>query len=85
MAQVLEGARVVPAQLDFLAIYNPTLGSSDESLKDQIVFFHSNQNRGKRGQAEDVKQKQASIQSEDEENEKLRQVGLAQGMVNFAK
>ncbi|KKZ66096.1 hypothetical protein EMCG_08161 [[Emmonsia] crescens] len=32
---------VVPAQLSFFAIYNPSLGSTDETLRDQIVFYYS--------------------------------------------
>ena len=33
-----EVPRVVPAQLSFLAIYNPALGDSDETFHKQIVF-----------------------------------------------
>src|SRR4051812_33161965 len=32
---------VVPAQLAFLAIYNPTLGPTDETFADQLVFWYS--------------------------------------------
>lgn len=84
MAQTVEEPQVVPAQLDFLTIYNPTLSDSDESLKEQIVFYHTRNNHKRR---RDVtgKQRDSAKASENEENERLRQVGLAQGMVNFAK
>lgn len=75
-----EEARVVPAQLNFLAIYNPTLGTSDDSLQDQIVYYHA-----RRGRRRQDKQKNATTDEEEEENQRLRQIGLAQGMVNFAK
>ena len=32
---------VIPAQLSYLAIYNPTLGPTDETFEDQIVFYVS--------------------------------------------
>lgn len=75
--------RVVPAQLSFLAIYNPALGDSDETFHKQIVFYYAKaaRARAKLG-ADNASQDQ---QLRDEENEKLRQVGLAQGMVGFAR
>lgn len=75
-------ARVVPAQLDFLAIYNPTLSNSEETFKDQIVYYFSR--RGRR-QDRHAKQKDNAAKAEDEFNERLRQIGLAQGMVSFAR
>lgn len=73
--------KVVPAQLGFLAIYNPSLGTTDETLNDQIVYYSSTETRkSKRRPGKDGSEK-----SKDEENERLRQVGLAQGMVEFAK
>ena len=74
----------MPAQLDSLAIYNPSLSSSDESLSDQIVFYHSRRARKQRDHNEDDKQK-TTPSTGTEENDRLRQIGLAQGMVNFAK
>ncbi|KAI9877869.1 MAG: hypothetical protein M1830_002610 [Pleopsidium flavum] len=75
--------RVIPAQLSFLAIYNPSLGASDETLHDQVVFYSSKASRARsrpkaNGEGGDEGQ-------HEEENEKLRQIGLAQGMVEFAK
>ena len=76
-------ADVVPACLAFLAIYNPSLSYSDETVHEQIVYYYDKErlsgagltkNRG--GQAED---------SNNDKNERLRQIGLAQGMVQFAR
>ncbi|KAI9849294.1 MAG: hypothetical protein M1837_004753 [Sclerophora amabilis] len=83
---------VVPAQLSFLTIYNPCLGNTDETLHDQIVFYfskHKNQSRRARrsgGQnAEDGEAKEEEVEEHEERNERLRQIGLAQGMVEFAR
>lgn len=72
---------IKPAQLSFLAIYNPSLGQSDETLHDQIVYYYSRKLR------ESKKPSNASSEQQNREdgNEKLRQIGLAQGMVEFAK
>jgi hypothetical protein len=75
--------RVVPAQLSFLAIYNPSLGPSDETFHDQIVFYHSKAAKARSRIA--GKDAQAEKELREQENEKLRQVGLAQGMVGFAR
>ncbi|KAK3710075.1 hypothetical protein LTR37_010506 [Vermiconidia calcicola] len=80
-------SRVVPAQLSFLAIYNPSLGPTDDTFSDQSVFYCSraaNEARiaaKKHGRNEDA----VAETLRQEENEKLRQIGLAQGMVDFAK
>ncbi|KAL0263498.1 hypothetical protein SLS55_002478 [Diplodia seriata] len=63
-------ARVVPAQLAFLAIFCPTLAANDDAFRDQLVFYHSNK---------------ATRRHDDDENERLRQIGLAQGMIDFAR
>lgn len=79
--------KVAPAQLSFLAIYNPSLGLADETFPDQLVFYYSRaahearvaakkSARGDGAGGDDIRA---------EENEKLRQIGLAQGMVDFAK
>lgn len=75
--------RIQPAQLAFLAIYNPDLGPTDETFRDQIVFYHSRaaqQNRKSKSRKTDD---DAGLH--EQENEKLRQIGLAQGMVNFVR
>jgi hypothetical protein len=73
--------KVVPAQLGFLAIYNPSLGTTDETLNDQIVYYSSaEKRRSKRRKAKD-----APDATKEQENERLRHIGLAQGMVEFGK
>ena len=82
----LSGTTIVPAQLSFLAIYNPSLGNHDDTLHDQVVFYSSPRDltkRGKRRKAE--KNADENNDVHEENNEKLRQIGLAQGMVEFAK
>lgn len=87
MIQELWDGRIIPAQLSFLAIYSPPLGNTDETFKDQVVFYYSRAARESRAQSK--KTKDGSIThdaiSKEEENEKLRQIGLAQGMVDFAR
>ncbi|KAF2025454.1 hypothetical protein EK21DRAFT_103922 [Setomelanomma holmii] len=75
--------KVVPAQLSFLAVYNPSLGTSDETFHKQIVFYYSKaaKARSKLSNGDT----HAAKDLREQENEKLRQVGLAQGMVGFAK
>lgn len=72
-----------PASLLYLAIYNPSLSNDDESLQDQILYFYSqnDQSRKSRGLAVEAE----AEQSREELNERLRHIGLAQGMVEFAK
>lgn len=69
--------KAVPAQLAFLTIYNPSLGTNDETLDDQIVYYTSKYARGKGHRREEL--------SSEDRNERLRQIGLAQGMVDFGK
>lgn len=75
---------VIPAQLSFLAIYNPTLGPTDESIEDQIVFYTSKADNLRRTESSAAEEHEYNP-SDDERNERLRQVGLAQGMVSFAR
>lgn len=74
---------VTPAQLSYLAIYNPTLGPTDETLEDQIVFYTSKS--GDLQETNDAPDEDGSRPSGNDKNERLRQIGLAQGMVNFAR
>lgn len=78
---------VVPAQLAFLALYNPTLGPTDETFPDQVVYYYSRTAHESRAAAKKHGRNDAAggDASREEENEKLRQIGLAQGMVDFAK
>lgn len=75
--------KVVPAQLNFLAIYSPVLGIREDKQRDQIVYYYSRPTRDQQ------RKKSNDGPSGDEikqiENEQLRQVGLAQGMLNFAR
>ena len=74
---------VIPAQLLFLAIYNPSLGNTDETLRDQIVYYYAGGKQARKIRQSDDDRTYEKIR--DVENEKLRQIGLAQGMVEFAK
>ena len=80
-------SKVVPAQLAFLAIYNPSLGPTDETFRDQLVFYYSRKAQETRVAAR--KNARNDLAGGDalrmEENEKLRHIGFAQGMVDFAK
>ncbi|CAG5181830.1 uncharacterized protein ALTATR162_LOCUS9856 [Alternaria atra] len=75
--------KVVPAQLSFLAIYNPSLGISDETFDQQIVFYYSKAAKTRSKLKDGDTEREEELR--EQENEKLRQVGLAQGMVGFAK
>lgn len=75
---------VIPAQLSFLAIYNPSLGPTDETIEDQIAFYTSRAENTHRNEGTGVGEDGYKL-SEDERNERLRQIGLAQGMMNFAR
>ncbi|KAF9882729.1 hypothetical protein FE257_005347 [Aspergillus nanangensis] len=74
---------VIPAQLSFLTVYNPLLGPTDETIQDQVVFYTSRPDRLRQRvvpTAEDD-----TKEPSDEWNQRLRQIGLAQGMVSFAR
>lgn len=85
-------ASVVPAQLGFLAIFNPSLSADDETLDDQIVYYASVTARGgggsgggSRRRARPSRGKPTEGLAPEERNERLRQIGLAQGMVDFSR
>ena len=74
---------VLPAQVSFVTIYSPSLGRSDETLHEQILFYYSPREHDSRNRRNaDGGSFKAS---HEEQNERLRQIGLAQGMVEFAK
>jgi hypothetical protein len=78
--------RVVPAQLGFLAVYNPSLGTTDETLEDQIVYYSSLDARERPHQRASSKTQEAIHDAiREQKNEQLRQIGLAQGMVEFGR
>lgn len=73
---------ITPANLAFLTIYNPSLSQNDDTIEDQIVYYYS------KSEAQKTHRRPIRCQDEDHreyKNEKLRQIGLAQGMVEFAK
>ena len=80
-----EPLSVIPAQLSFLTIFNPSLGRTDETLHEQIVFYSSKQSRTRPSRSAHRDGDTEDRERLENENEKLRQVGLAQGMVSFAK
>ncbi|KAK4463462.1 hypothetical protein QBC42DRAFT_66316 [Cladorrhinum samala] len=86
------GTGIIPAQLGFMAIYNPSLGSTDETLDDQIAYYASvhaqlggKRRRRRRQEEADADAAAGSLSAGEERNERLRQIGLAQGMVEFGK
>ncbi|OBT56046.1 hypothetical protein VE04_02981 [Pseudogymnoascus sp. 24MN13] len=72
--------KAVPAQLKFLAIYNPSLGRTDETRLDQIVYYYDGTGKPTRKTGKDT-----LGGSKEEENERLRHIGFAQGMVEFGR
>lgn len=73
---------IVPAQLAYLAIYSPSLGPTDETFEQQLCFYYSRAAaEAKAAQRKNGKTEPLPNQS----NEQLRQIGLAQGLVDFAK
>ena len=98
----MSASNVVPAHVSYLAIYSPALGPTDETIRDQLVFYYSHkveaelEKRNKDSHARSREEGSAPHQAvptatetrhagEAEENERLRQIGLAQGMVDFVK
>ncbi|KAI8279726.1 hypothetical protein K4K59_008837 [Colletotrichum sp. SAR11_240] len=75
---------IVPAQLGFLAIFNPSLGNTDDTLDDQIVYYASVSTQRQKRRHRSRSKPTENI-SQEERNERLRQIGLAQGMVEFSK
>jgi hypothetical protein len=81
---------VVPAQLSYLTIYNPAFGDSDETAYEQIFYFYSRSDHERQETAHKIPDRSAGhdrqpTSGEDAKNERLRQVGLARGLVEFAK
>lgn len=79
-----------PARLSFLAIFNPTLGRTDETIDDQVLYYASlhtlSSRRGRqKSRGAGSGGRPAAKVSQEERNERLRQIGFAQGMVEFAK
>ena len=83
MPNLIKHAGVVPASLSFLTIYNPSLSDSDETLHDQITYYYSKLDKTRSSRK--FKNNAEDGDTREERNERLRQIGLAQGMVEFAK
>jgi hypothetical protein len=77
--------KAVPAQLGFLAIYNPSLGTTDETLDDQIVYYSTPESRKSKSRRRARSAGAHKDTTNEEKNTRLRQIGLAQGMVEFGK
>jgi hypothetical protein len=76
---------VVPAQLGFLAIFNPSLGYTDETVEDQIVYYASVATQSSPHRRRRARGRPTDDISKEERNERLRQIGLAQGMASFGR
>jgi hypothetical protein len=77
---------IVPAHLGFLAIYNPSLGTTDETLENQIAYYCTYDQQGPQPTKQDARDpKAAQDAAREQKNEELRQIGLAQGMVEFGR
>ncbi|KAL9001169.1 MAG: hypothetical protein Q9169_000353 [Polycauliona sp. 2 TL-2023] len=73
---------IVPAALAFLAIYNPSLSQDDDTAGEQIVYYYTKPDAHA---SHRTKSRVHHVVDQDGKNEKIRQVGLAQGMVQFAR
>ncbi|KAG6022637.1 hypothetical protein E4U40_004483 [Claviceps sp. LM458 group G5] len=76
---------IVPAQLGFLAIFNPCLGSANDTVDEQIVYYASLNTQHAGNNKRHLHGRLADAVSQEERNERLRQIGLAQGMINFSR
>ena len=89
---------VIPARLAFLAIYNPSLGVTDETIDDQILYYYSSsasaapstpspspRHRRRSRSGADDGDGEGDGDGDGGRNERLRQIGLAQGMVEFGR
>jgi hypothetical protein len=80
---------VSPAQLGFLAIFNPSLGNTDETIDDQIVYYASVSTQQELSERKRRKRRSRTHPTEgvsqEERHERLRQIGLAQGMASFSR
>jgi len=84
-ASASHSQKLVPAQVGFLAIYNPSLGNTDDTLDDQIVYYSSPETRKRKRRRRRTGVESPVKSSQEERNEQLRKIGLAQGMVEFGR
>ncbi|KAL6904951.1 hypothetical protein GGI43DRAFT_381341 [Trichoderma evansii] len=85
MAAYASTSGIVPAQLGFLALFNPSLGQTDETIDDQIVYYASVSTQSSSRRRRRARTRPTDGISQEERHERLRQIGLAQGMVNFSR
>ena len=86
MAVAPAAGSLTPAHLGFLAIFNPSLGNTDETLEDQIVYYASvTTQAGKKRRRRTRSARPTDGISQEERHERLRQIGLAQGMASFSR
>lgn len=81
-------SKVKPGHLSYITIFCPRLGTTEETFRDQLVFYYSRRFGSKRrrgANTETTVDDHKERSRKDEENEKLRKVGLAQAMVSFAQ
>jgi hypothetical protein len=77
--------KVVPARLGFLAIYNPSLGTTDEEVENQIVYYYPSVKQNGQKKRGSLETEEERAIAKEQKNEQLRQIGLAQGMVEFGR
>ncbi|KAM0524015.1 hypothetical protein ACHAPE_001270 [Trichoderma viride] len=85
MAAYASTSGIVPAQLGFLALFNPSLGQTDETIDDQIVYYASVSTQSSSRRRRRARARPTDGISQEERHERLRQIGLAQGVVNFGR
>ncbi|KAL8886158.1 MAG: hypothetical protein Q9215_006090 [Flavoplaca cf. flavocitrina] len=82
MSNSAEKPKVFPAALALLAIYNPSLSQNDDTVGEQIVYYYTKSNAHG---SHHRKSHTRNVVDQEQKNEELRQIGLAQGMVQFAR
>lgn len=75
----------MPARVGFLAIFNPSLGHTDDTVDDQIVYYASVTTQASQHKRRRTRRRPTDAVSQEERHERLRQIGLAQGMANFSR
>lgn len=83
MASSASGGGAVPARLGFLAIFNPSLSTKEDDVDDQILYYASLSTKSTKRRR--TRQRAAESVPPEERNERLRQIGLAQGMISFSR
>ena len=74
---------IVPARIAYLAIYNPTWGTSDDQVEDQLAYYYSHHDDA-RNRKNPAPTRPRDHDSTVDVNEKFRQIGLAQGILQFS-